>query len=758
MAASYQGVRLINIYAPSGAEKRQEREEFFNAEIPYLLSDNPTTLIMGGDYNCILAKTDATGHFNFSRALNTLIAGYDLVDMWAPTTGRAVYTHYTRSGAARLDRIYVSRHLSGQKYGIETAVAAFTDHLAVILRIAFDVTTIQRGRSYWKMDAALVRDDGVQKTLHQRWSGWKRQRNLYPNIVVWWERVAKTQLRKLLITEGAMRRRDDLALGNFYHAALYELLQSPPPHEEKTAAINHIKAKIVRLYAERLRHGNIELQDTDVLQTERTTLYQLIRRRKRRAQCTITSVRDPADGMTKKTTKDIVNVFSTALRLKYSPIRVTDESIGKMEEAGFVRLSEEWRNALYGPLTSDELHTAITKGQTKKAPGRDGIGLSLFQDTWNTIKDDWLDLFSQMFVPGNLTEQQKRGVVVCIPKTTRPTQPSDYRPITLLNTDYKTLARLLANQMRPTLEELLHPSQFCGRPGSTIFEALATVREAVAVAEMMRKPLNILTLDFSDAFDRISHQYLFAILHSYGFSKSFVDRIRHMYTNASSVVQINGNLSAPFPIQCSVRQGCPLSMTLFTLCINPLIYLLEQELQGIRVNWRQRKTAVVAYADDVTILVTTPEEIAAIDAMLRRYEEATGAKLNIVKSHAMAVGTWDTKSTVMNIPYTTEVKILGIQIANKTEQSAVSSWSRISNMVRLQAREAYTRDLDLAQRIQYVHTYLLAKLWYTAQVLPAPSVQIRQIVSAVAWYIWQGISFGFPSPPWRKRRTREAGA
>jgi len=49
-------------------------------------------------------------------------------------------------------------------------------------------------------------------------------------------------------------------------------------------------------------------------------------------------------------------------------------------------------------------------------------------------------------------------------------------------------------------------------------------------------------------------------------------------------------------------------------------------------------------------------------------------------------------------------------------------------MVCLQAREAYTRDLDLAQCIQYVRTYLLAKLRHTAQVLPAPSVNIRQIV------------------------------
>ena len=205
-----------------------------------------------------------------------------------------------------------------------------------------------------------------------------------------------------------------------------------------------------------------------------------------------------------------------------------------------------------------------------------------------------------------------------------------------------------------------------------------------------------------------------------------------MYTDASSVVQVNGHLSAPFPIQCSVRQGCPLSMTLFTLCINPLIYRLEKQLRGIRVNWRQGKTSVVAYADDVTVLVTAPEEIAAIEEELRFYEEANGAKLNIAKSHAMALGSWNTTRTVINIHYSTEVKILGIQIANTTAQSAVSSWSPITNMVRLHGREAYTRDLDLAQRIQYVHTYLLAKLWYTAKVLPAPSVQIRQIVSAVA--------------------------
>jgi hypothetical protein len=50
--------------------------------------------------------------------------------------------------------------------------------------------------------------------------------------------------------------------------------------------------------------------------------------------------------------------------------------------------------------------------------------------------------------------------------------------------------------------------------------------------------------------------------------------------NATSMVQVNGHMSVPFPIQCSVRQGCPLSMILFALCINPLIPRLEQQLPG----------------------------------------------------------------------------------------------------------------------------------------------------------------------------------
>jgi len=61
MAASYQGTWLVNVYAPSGTAIRQEREDFYNIELAYLLRTLSTNMIVGGDFNCVLSQTDCTG-------------------------------------------------------------------------------------------------------------------------------------------------------------------------------------------------------------------------------------------------------------------------------------------------------------------------------------------------------------------------------------------------------------------------------------------------------------------------------------------------------------------------------------------------------------------------------------------------------------------------------------------------------------------------------------------------------------------------
>ena len=94
-----------------------------------------------------------------------------------------------------------------------------------------------------------------------------------------------------------------------------------------------------------------------------------------------------------------------------------------------------------------------------------------------------------------------------------------------------------------------------------------------------------------------------------------------------------------------------MSVLLFALCVDPLLRVLDQKLSGIRIGKRARKIAVVAYADDVTIFVTTPTDIPVTQDEIQCYEKATGARLNTRKSKALAVGEWSTSTDTLNIAY-----------------------------------------------------------------------------------------------------------
>jgi len=87
-----------------------------------------------------------------------------------------------------------------------------------------------------------------------------------------------------------------------------------------------------------------------------------------------------------------------------------------------------------------------------------------------------------------------------------------------------------------------------------------------------------------------------------------------------------------------------------------LLWLLDQKLTGIRIGSGKR-TAVVAIADDKTLLVTDQNDIPALAETPRRYEKETGACLNLRKSKAMAEGSWNTTVNMMDVPYCTELTI-----------------------------------------------------------------------------------------------------
>ena len=81
------------------------------------------------------------------------------------------------------------------------------------------------------------------------------------------------------------------------------------------------------------------------------------------------------------------------------------------------------------PTSQEEVHIAVRKGGKNKAPGSDGIGLEFYQANRATIQDDIGAMMNQMFMERKVSAQQKHGVIVCLPKSSDPTTPADFRPL-----------------------------------------------------------------------------------------------------------------------------------------------------------------------------------------------------------------------------------------------------------------------------------------------------------------------------------------
>jgi len=192
IAANYKGIRLINVYAPSGTARRTDREQLYTTELPYLFHDGPTDLLIGGDFNCVLHPGDTTGQFQPSRALTEMIRGLELHDAWNQNPACPTYTYYSPHGATRLDRFYITSEIQHKKKRIEIIPAAFTDHYTVAMSITVQETDLQRARGRWKMDPILINDEHLKKRISLEWVKWQNCKRYYPDITMWWERCVKT--------------------------------------------------------------------------------------------------------------------------------------------------------------------------------------------------------------------------------------------------------------------------------------------------------------------------------------------------------------------------------------------------------------------------------------------------------------------------------------------------------------------------------------------------------------------------------------
>lgn len=211
-------------------------------------------------------------------------------------------------------------------------------------------------------------------------------------------------------------------------------------------------------------------------------------------------------------------------------------------------------------------------------------------------------------LPSKVEIYLREATIIVLPKPGKdPTLCDSYRPISLLQTDIKILAKILARRLNSVILSLIHPDQTGFMPGkSTALNLRRLFMNTQAVHEDVGSRV-IVSLDAAKAFDSIEWNFLLTTLAGFGFGPHFIQWVRLLYSEPRSRVSVNGWTSAPFPLHRGTRQGCPLSPLLFALAVEPLAVRLrlEPEVRGFRLHTLHEKVSM--YADDTLLYLADPQ-------------------------------------------------------------------------------------------------------------------------------------------------------
>ncbi|KAJ4449543.1 hypothetical protein ANN_00944 [Periplaneta americana] len=257
---------------------------------------------------------------------------------------------------------------------------------------------------------------------------------------------------------------------------------------------------------------------------------------------------------------------------------------------------------------------------------------------------------------------------------------SKYRPITLLNTDYKLFMKVLANRLKPAFQDIFEIGQTCSVPEKSNIHNLSTIRDTVLHFEEHHDDKGaLLSVDFNKAFDRVNHQYLQHIMKRFCIPDKMINIIKNMYSTYPRV-QVNGFFTQQIPIQSSVRQGCPLSVFLFALTVEPLIRMAHRNLYSEQRTMCPLFTCRV-YADDMVFLLRDVEECVTLSRILKIYSAASGAQLNARKSFLLPMGSWPDRHTFNDITVR-QAKILGMTVCGSFDEMIEINWTKTTALTR----------------------------------------------------------------------------
>ncbi|KAF1334172.1 reverse transcriptase, partial [Globisporangium splendens] len=383
---------------------------------------------------------------------------------------------------------------------------------------------------------------------------------------------------------------------------------------------------------------------------------------------------------------------------------------------------------LLKPIDSSEIKQAVKKYKRGKAHGPDELGNDWYRDHCDEITGLFERLFNLWIPECVLPSSFSEAHIHCIKKSVSAASPLDYRPIALLNSDYKIFTRIFATRLRTVLPWLIHHMQAGFVPGRAIpttIDVLLAAQQRATSDPAMSRPI-VLLLDFAKAYDSLDHSFLVQALQHLGFPLKFVRLVKVLHSQTTYKFIVNGFLSRKYNVTSGIRQGCPLA---------PLLFILALEAAGCATEVR-----LGGYADDTTIYLSDPKDINAVFAILDKYGAASGLRVNRHKSAVLPLNkeyssTEESVSGIHVLQREEHCRYLGIQVGQTP--SNASNWSKCIQALRVRLRLARLKTHSVAQRAAIASAVIIPKL--------------HDLVKQFVW----GSRNGKPAKPWMKEEQAE---
>ncbi|KAL5703663.1 hypothetical protein ACHQM5_022190 [Ranunculus cassubicifolius] len=291
----------------------------------------------------------------------------------------------------------------------------------------------------------------------------------------------------------------------------------------------------------------------------------------------------------------------------------------------------------------EEIWKVIKSMGALKAPGPDGFQGIFYKACWEIVKDDVIALVQEFFRSGTMPAEINETFIALIPKVADPDCPSKFRPIALCNFIYKIITKILANRLKPQLDNIVSPHQAAFVKGRCIGDNASVVQEIFANMKKMKRKKQgwmAVKMDMAKAYDRVEWGFLEKILEKLGFCEKWRQLVHQCLSSITFRVMINGTPSEEFKSTRGIRQGDPLSPYLFIIMAESLSRLVikgEQEgvVSGIKIRRKGPAISHLLYADDLILFCKASlDEAGNLLDILKRYCGDSGQAVNFSKSSA----------------------------------------------------------------------------------------------------------------------------